>query len=212
MDAQNSETTVFVVDDDPVARSSIAALIRSKGIRTEAFESAEQFLEAFDRSCGGCLVVDVRMSGMTGLELQEQLADHNIFLPVVVITGYANVSMAVRAMRGGAITFLEKPCHEQDLWNAIEAAIERDASQRDTIQRREELRDRLATLTEGELLVLEKVIEGKPNKIVAAELDIGLRTVELRRANVLKKMEAGSLAELVQMAALIQFAPTAVKE
>jgi len=208
----DSEPTVFVVDDDPIARNSIAALIRSKGIQAETYESAESFLGRFDQSSAGCLVVDVRMSGMSGLELQEQLADHRIHLPVIIITGYANVPMAVRAMRGGAVTFLEKPCHEQDLWNAIETALEKDAGQRDMLRQQEEIRNRLATLTEGELAVMEKVIEGKPNKVVASELDIGLRTVELRRATILKKMEAGSLAELVQMAAAIEFTSAAPKE
>lgn len=202
-----NDRTVFVVDDDPAARESVAALVLSKGLQVEEFESAEGFLSAYDRRKQGCLVVDVRMTGMTGLELQDKLTREQIVLPVIVITGYANVPMAVRAMQAGAVTFLEKPCTQQLLWTSIDAALEIEDRERQQSELRKELTARLATLNRAEQIVMGKVVEGLANKRIAAELDIGLRTVELRRSNVMKAMRADSLAELVRMAILIDFLP-----
>lgn len=198
-----SEPTVFIVDDDPAARDSVAALVRSKGLPVSTFASAEEFLAAYDPARPGCLVVDVRMTGMTGIDLQEVLRQRGLRIPVIVITGFGDVPTAVRAMKAGAFTFLEKPCRDQELWSCIQKAL--DAASRLQVEetRKAEVEARLGLLTVDELRVMKEMVAGKPNKVIAAELDIGLRTVELRRANVLKKMQADSLAELVRLALLV---------
>jgi two-component system, LuxR family, response regulator FixJ len=190
---------VFIIDDDPAARDSMAALVQSHGLPAEIFASGEEFLAQFDRSKSGCLVVDVRMSGITGLELQARLNEEGIELPVVVISGYGDIPTAVHAMRNGAITFLEKACGYQKLWNSISQALEIGAENRVRRSQQCEIRRRLATLTPDERRVLEKLLDGRPNKAIARDLDLGLRTVELRRAVLLQKMQASSLAELVRM-------------
>ena len=195
----NSDKSVFVVDDDPGARESVAALVKSRGLQVLTFGSAEDFLEAYNPSQRGCLVVDVRMPGMSGLELQERLASMGSTLPVIIITGHADVPMAVRAMHAGAVTFLEKPTAEQELLANIEKALEHENRVQKEQAMRAEVETRLATLTPAEKEVLEKLLAGKPNKVIASELDLGLRTVELRRSNVMKKMQCDSLAELVRM-------------
>ncbi len=202
-----SDQIVFVVDDDPAVRESVAALVRAKGLAHETFESAEDFLRNFDREKNGCLVADVRMTGMNGLELQERLVAEGIRLAIVIITGYADVPMAVRAIQAGAVTFLEKPCQEEELWQAIRMSLDKEQSGRKLGEKRREIAARLASLSDAELAVMEKIIEGKPNKVIAAELDIGLRTAELRRAHVLQTMQADSLAELVRMAMTVDFLP-----
>ena len=201
-------TVVYVVDDDPGARKSVAALAQSHGARTMEFASAEEFLETADDQMQGCLVVDVRMEGMSGLDLQLQLLERGITLPVVVITGYANVPMAVQAMKAGAVSFLTKPCNPHKLWENITDAVEQSRADRGARVQRDSAARRLATLTDDERVVLAKVMEGLPNKRIARDLDIGLRTVELRRANLMKKMEVGSLAELVQLAVMAGFPPS----
>lgn len=206
-EAMPTEQTVFIVDDDPTVRESVAALVGARGVPVQTFGSAEEFLQDFDSTKIGCLVVDVRMTGMTGLELQEQLSAEGSQLPVIVITGYANVPMAVRAMQGGALTFLEKPCADQELWNSVRMALEWEDSQRDRNQQRQEIAAHITELTDGESAVMERMIQGQPNKHIATELDIGLRTVELRRASVLKKLHAESLAELVRMAMIVELVP-----
>ena len=190
--------TVFVVDDDPAARDSVAALVSSKGLAVECFESAEEFLATYDRSRPGCLIDDLRMDGMDGLQLQQRLIEKGIRLPVILISAYANVPTAVIAMNRGAITFLEKPCGDHELWTNIRKAIRRDQQHRSDQAARDEISRRLATLTDPERDVLECLRRGSMNKVIAAELDIGLRTVELRRANIMKKMEANSLAQLLK--------------
>jgi two-component system, LuxR family, response regulator FixJ len=194
--------TIFIVDDDPAARASVAALVQSHDMGFRAFASAEEFLAAYKPDQQGCLVVDVRMSGMTGLQLQEQIKARGYHLPVIVITGYADVPLAVRAMRAGAVTFLEKPCAEMELWESIQLALDRSAQTNG--RSRDDVRARRATLNPAELQVLEMLLIGKPNKAIALELGIGLRTVELRRANIMKKMQADSLAELVRLALLAE--------
>ena len=200
----SSDKTVFVVDDDPGARESVAALVKSRGLRVETFASAEDFLAAFDPNKRGCLVLDVRMTGMTGLELQERLVSMGSQLPVIIITGHADVPMAVRAMQAGAITFLEKPSAEQELWANIQKALEMGSRAHEQQTVRAEVERHLATLSSAERDVMEKLLAGKPNKLIAAELDLGLRTVELRRSNVMKKMHADSLADLVRMVLMVR--------
>lgn len=197
--------TVFVVDDDAAARESVLALVGLKGVRAQGFTSAEEFLSRFSPAMTGCLIVDVRMTGMSGLQLLSQLQAKMSTLPAIVITGYADVPMAVKAMQSGAMTFLEKPCQDQELWNAIQQALDREQSQLALRRQKGDIQARLATLTEDEVAVLRKLLEGLPNKRIAVDLDIGLRTVELRRSNIMKKMGAASLPELVRMAILIGF-------
>jgi FixJ family two-component response regulator len=199
--------TVFVVDDDAAARESVLALVSLKGVRAKGFASAEEFLAQFNPQLTGCLVVDVRMTGMSGLQLLQQLHSRHSTLPAIVITGYADVPMAVKAMQSGALTFLEKPCQDQELWQAIQQALDKEKSLQSLRRQKGEIEARLATLTEDEVAVLRKLLEGLPNKRIAVDLDIGLRTVELRRSNIMKKMSAASLPELVRMAILIGFLP-----
>lgn len=199
-----TKPVVFVVDDDPAARSSVAALIKSRGMAVETFASAEEFLAAYDPAKRGCLIVDVRMTGMSGIDLQEQLAAKNSTLPVVVITGFADVPMAVRAMRAGAVTFLEKPCGDQEVWSALSTALDKETQLNQLRQNRRQIEQNYAGLTPAELQVLEKLMAGLPNKSIASELDLGLRTVELRRATIMKKLQANSLAELVRLVLTIQ--------
>jgi two-component system, LuxR family, response regulator FixJ len=200
----NENKTVFVVDDDPGARESVAALVKSRGLQVSTFSSAEEFLSSYDPSKRGCLVLDVRMTGMTGLELQEKLAAQGFTLPVIIITGHADVPMAVRAMQAGAVTFLEKPAAEQELWASIQKALESEHREQQQQSLRAEVESRLETLTQAEKDVMDKLLAGKPNKIIASELDLGLRTVELRRSNIMKKMQADSLAELVRLVLLVR--------
>ena len=202
----DANPTVYVIDDDQAARESVVALVGLKGIKAQAFASAEEFLDQFEATeAAGCLVVDVRMAGMSGIELLQHLQSRRSTLPVIVITGYADVPMAVRAMQAGALTFLEKPCQEQELWQAIQQALDREQALAAQRKQRSEIEARLATLTEDEVAVFRKLLEGLPNKRIAVDLDIGLRTVELRRSNIMKKMEASSLPELVRMAILVDF-------
>jgi FixJ family two-component response regulator len=194
---------VFIVDDDVAARESMAALVRSHGVEAETFESAEQFLEHFDRNRSGCLVVDVRMSGMTGVQLQQRLIEQKVELPVILISGYGDVPTAVQAMRAGACTFLEKPCNEHQLWEAIEQALQSEANHRQLSQQRAELRRRLGTLTGQERGVLESLMAGQPNKVIAKRFDLGLRTEKMRRASILKKMGASSVQSLLRSMILL---------
>lgn len=199
--------TVFVVDDDAAARESVLALVSQKGVRAQGFASAEEFLTQFSPQLTGCLVVDVRMTGMSGLQMLQQLHARQSTLPAIVITGYADVPMAVKAMQSGALTFLEKPCQDQELWQAIQKALDKESSLQSLRRQKGEIESRLAALTPDEVAVLRKLLEGLPNKRIAVDLDIGLRTVELRRSNIMKKMQAASLPELVRMAILIGFLP-----
>jgi two-component system response regulator FixJ len=194
-----NEPTVFVVDDDEKARKSVCALVRSLGIQAEPFASAEEFLDGYVEGRPGCLVTDVRMLGMSGLELQDELNRRNIMLPVIVLTAYAKTSLTVRALKAGALTMLEKPHEDEDLWDAIRKALAEDAAGRADHQRRQEIRRRVATLLPSERKVMEMIVQGKPNKAVARQLDISVRTVENRRREIFAKLEADSVAELVRV-------------
>lgn len=196
--------SVYVIDDDPIGRESVAALVRSHGMEVETYESAETFMASFDRAGSGCMVVDMRLPGMSGMELQKRLVQDGISLPIIMITGYADIPSAVQAMRNGALTFLEKPCSDQKLWEAISQALDLEAASRLQRQQRTDIVCRLKTLSGDEHCVLDMLLAGKPNKIIARDLEMGLRTVELRRARILEKMHASSLAELVQMAMLVK--------
>jgi FixJ family two-component response regulator len=197
------EPTVFVVDDDPSLLRLIRKLLESSGRRVETFGSGQEFLAAYTPERTGCLVLDVRMPGMSGLALQERLAADAISLPILIVTGYGEVPIAVQAMRQGAFDFIEKPFSGQILLERIEAALAEDQRRRKSRVTREEVRRRRASLTPRERQVMDLVVQGKPNKLVGSALGLSPKTVEVHRANVMKKMEAGSLADLVRMSLLV---------
>ncbi len=193
---------VYIVDDDDAARESVAAMVASKGFVVRGYGSAEEFLHEFDRDGLACLLTDVRMAGMNGLELQNALRNEGCDLPVIVITGYGDVPSAVSAFRSGAVTFLEKPCDAQELWDNISKALQEYRRYREEKKEKREIVARFENLSESERDVMEAMIDGKPNKAIAADLLMGLRTVELRRASVMKKTKAKSLPDLVRMCVL----------
>jgi len=193
-------STVFVVDDDQAMRTSLQWLIESTGMRVLTFESADAFLAGYYPGRAGCLLVDVRMPGMSGLELQAYLTREGYRLPVIIITGHGDVAMAVKAMKAGAMDFIEKPFHDEDLLRSIRRALEYDQRQRVGQAAREELQARLADLTPREHEVMGMVTDGKSNREIAAALGVTPKTVEAHRARVMEKMRAESLAELVRMA------------
>jgi two-component system, LuxR family, response regulator FixJ len=193
------EPTVFIVDDDQAMRKSLHWLIESVGLSVETYPSAHRFLESYRPGRPGCLVLDMRMPGISGLELQEKLAQQQINLPVIIITGHGDVPMAVRAMKAGAVDFIEKPFNDQLLLDRIQHALEQDAEHRSTQAQREEVAARLTMLTPREREVMEMVVAGKPNKVVAAQLGVSAKTVEAHRARVMEKMQAKSLADLIRM-------------
>lgn len=203
MDAP-STATIFIVEDDDAVRDSIQALIQSCGYHTAAFPSAEAFLAQAAPTVEGCLISDVRMPGISGLELLDEIKRRGLKLRVVLITAFADVPMAVRAMQSGAVTFLEKPFENSALLAGVEQALNFDHAQRHAQNTIADLEQRLTTLTADERVVLGRILEGMPNKRIASDLDIGLRTVELRRANIMKKMGADSLAQLVRMTLFLE--------
>jgi len=192
-------TTVFVVDDDEAVRTSLKLLLRSVGLPVETFTSAQEFLGRFDAERPGCLVLDIRMPGMSGLELQEHLNAMHAMIPVVFITGHGDVPMAVEAMQHGAVDFIQKPFRDQDLIDRINQALEKDHDNRAGLRERDSIRAHIADLTPREREVLDLVTAGKANKVIAGDLDVSQRTVEIHRARVMEKMGASSLAHLVRM-------------
>jgi FixJ family two-component response regulator len=200
---------VFIVDDDPGVRDALRRLITSVGLAAEAFATAQAFLTARRPDAPGCLVLDVRLPGLSGLDLQRELAAIDASLPIIFLTGYGDIPMSVRAMKAGAVEFLTKPFREQDLLDAIRHAIDRDRVA--WTERREltELRHRYGSLTPRERDVLAGVIAGLLNKQIAAELGTSEVTVKEQRGHVMQKMQAGSVAELVRTAARLGIAPAA---
>lgn len=196
--ATTQSSTVFVIDDDEAARLSVCALATSMHVAAEAFASVEEFLAQFDPNRPGCIVADVRMPGASGVDLLQMLADRGAHIPVIVVTAFADTPLTVRAMKGGAVTFLEKPCSEHELWDAIREALARDSANRAAQESRRQHQERLAKLTADERQVLDMLVEGKPNKLIAKELDVSLRTVESRRHNVFHKTGTSTVAELVR--------------
>ena len=192
------EPVVFVVDDDPAMRRSLRWLIESVGLGVATFETAEAFLQAYNGSQPGCLVLDVRMPGMSGLELQAALAARRLSLPTIIVTGHADVTMAVRAVQNGALDFLEKPFSDQILLDRIRQAIELDRQERARRDRQRHIAERIARLTSREQEVMRLVVQGKSNKEVASALALSPKTVEVHRAHVMEKMEVDSLAELIR--------------
>jgi two-component system response regulator FixJ len=191
--------TVFVVDDDDAVRTSLRLLLKSVGLPVETFGSAHEFLELFDADRAGCLVLDIRMPGMSGLELQQRLNEMHAIVPIVFITGHGDVPMAVEAMQYGAVDFIQKPFRDQDLIDRINQALEKDRDNRAGLKERDAIRRRIQQLTPREREVLELVTRGKANKVIAADLNVSQRTVEIHRARAMEKMGASSLAHLVRM-------------
>lgn len=198
---------VHIVDDDEAVRQSLAFMLGSVGLPIRLYESAKEFLEALDPSLCGCLVTDVRMPEMTGIELLSRIKDRMPLLPAIVITGHGDIPLAVEAMKAGAVDFIEKPFEEEVLLKAVEAALDKAGGETDG--QLPEVLSRLATLSERERQVLEGLVAGQANKVIAAAHGISPRTVEVYRANVMTKMQAKSLPELVRMAVLAHVPPPA---
>jgi two-component system, LuxR family, response regulator FixJ len=194
-----ADAVVYIVDDDRAARDAVAALVGEMGVTAKKYASAEDFLQAYDGHRPGCLVTDVRMLGMSGIELQDQLARRGVSLSVIVLTAYADTPTTIRAIKQGAVTLLEKPCRDQELWDAINAALREDVTKCQRDQRLAGIRRRLDALTPAERRVLERMVQGDSNKIMAKRLGVSVRTIEVRRASVFRKMQCESLAELVRM-------------
>lgn len=195
-----SNPVVHVIDDDDAARDSLSFLLRSARIEVCAYESAPDFLTTIKNLPAGCIITDVRMPEMTGIELLRRLRDTKIDIPVIVITGHGDIPLAVEAMKHGAADFFEKPYDDDALLAAIQAALNRQETAAQKNAELAALNERLASLSQRERQVLEGLVAGKPNKIIAFDHDISPRTVEIYRANVMTKMQAGSLSELVRMA------------
>jgi two-component system, LuxR family, response regulator FixJ len=195
----DEEPTIFLVDDDAAALRALAAVVKVVFPRVLSFTSAADFLAGYRSHHSGCLVLDVAMPGMNGLELHRKLIRDKINMPVIYVTGHGNVAMAVEAMQMGAVNFLEKPVQEHELWDSIRKALELELQNHRRRIRRQHAEERLTKLTVGEREVLNLILEGKRNKEIALHLDLSTRSIEDRRARIMKKMSAGSLAELVQL-------------
>lgn len=195
----SNSQTVFLVDDDSSIRQAMGMLLESVGLDNEIFKSADDFLQKVSDDRSGCLVLDIRMPGKSGLELQEILAARGNSMPVIFVTGHGDIPMAVEAMRNGAVDFIQKPFRDQELLDRIGAALRTDESRRALIEETTKIKARIERLTKREHEVLDLVVTGKPNKIIAYELNVSQRTVEIHRARVMEKMEAQSLADLVRM-------------
>lgn len=194
------QPVIIVVDDDPSIRKAIDRLLRSVGLRVELFESAQEFLQSNRLDAPSCIVLDVRLPGQSGLNLQRDLAAAHMHVPIIFITGHGDIPMSVRAMKAGAVEFLTKPFHDQDLLDAIEVALEKDCARRAEEKFVTELRERFDKLTARERQVMQLVVAGRLNKQIAAELGISEMTAKIHRSQVFRKMEAVSLPALVRMA------------
>lgn len=202
----SDEATVFIVDDDEAVRDSLSFLMQSVGLPTESFDSADSFLQASPTQSAGCLLLDIRMPGMSGLELQGVLEERDIHLPVIFISGHADVPMAVRALKAGAFDFVEKPFNDQLLLDRVQRAIETDRQKRQNEAQLDEWRARMETLTPREVEVMELVVDGAANKVISATLGVSLKTVEAHRARVMDKLKADSLSHLVRMSVVLKAA------
>jgi two-component system, LuxR family, response regulator FixJ len=196
---KDSQALVFVVDDDEAVRSSTKLLLKSVGLPAVTYSSAQEFLDNYDPLQPGCVVLDVRMPLMSGLELQQLLNIRGAIIPVIFITGHGDIPMAVEAMQHGAFDFLQKPFRDQDLLDRVQKALEKDRVNRVQLREKTRIQERRDSLTPREREILELMTRGKPNKVMAADLGVSQRTVEIHRARVMEKMGASSLAQLVRM-------------
>jgi FixJ family two-component response regulator len=197
------ESQVFVIDDDQAVRDSLALLLKSMGQKARLFDSAQAFLEQYSPEMSGCIVLDIRMPGMSGMELQQRLKAIHCTIPVIFVTGHGDVPMAVEAMQQGAFDFIQKPFRDQELLDRINQALTWDTEHRSEEERRRLVQERFGTLTPREREVLDCVVRGLANKVIAMDLELSQRTVEIHRARVMEKMGARSLADLVRMSLLI---------
>nr|WP_298721992.1 response regulator transcription factor [uncultured Steroidobacter sp.] len=191
--------TIYIVDDDDGMRRALSVLMSTVGYNAVTFERPTEFLQKLDPNQPGCLVLDVRMPEMSGLEVQQQLNRSGSMLPVILITGHGDIPMAVQAMKDGAFDFLQKPFRDQDLLDRINGALKQDAENRETVERHADLKRRSESLTPREREVMALVVDGRANKVIAIDLGLSERTVEIHRANVMEKMQARSVAHLVKM-------------
>jgi two-component system response regulator FixJ len=197
------QSKVYIVDDDDAVRNSLRLLFKTVGIEAIGFESGDSFLHDYDRDWQGCIVLDIRMPGTSGLEVQKILEERSNTLPIIFITGHGDVPMAVEAMQLGAFDFVQKPFRDQELMDRVAQALAaNEESQQETLQKRH-VADCYATLTPRETEVMECVVKGQANKVIAMDLEVSQRTVEIHRARVMEKMRARSLAELVRMSLLL---------
>lgn len=203
-ETEEDKAIVFIVDDDASVRDSLRWLIESVQLQVQCFATAQEFLQGYQSQQTGCVVLDVRMPGLSGLDLQEELRQQGFVLPVIIITGHADVPMAVRAFKSGVFDFIEKPFNDQHLIDRIHQAINKSRSQKVNIQRWQDARDRLEKLSSREVQVLDCIVSGSSNKTMARELDISVKTIETHRANLMSKMQAGSVSELVRIALLAE--------
>jgi FixJ family two-component response regulator len=199
---------VFIVDDDDAVRRALERLIRSVGLEVETFASGQEFLRRDPPERAACLVADVRMPGMSGLELQRELAKVGLSMPIIFMTGHGTVPMSVRAMKAGAVDFLQKPVDEQQLLDVIHQALETGAREKEDFTRQAEIRSRMESLTAREKEVFALVVSGMLNKQIAAELGASEKTIKVHRARVMQKMQADSLADLVRMAERLDIRPS----
>jgi two-component system response regulator TtrR len=198
--SHDQQPTVYVVDDDESIRTLWRWLMESNAIPVKTFGTASAFIESYRSGSAGCLVLDLRLPGMSGLELQQYLNGRGIEIPIVFVTGHGDVPAAVSALKGGAVDFIQKPFSHREVLSIIQKAFQRDAQNREKRARRSRTADRLASLTEREREVLQRIVEGKPNKVIASELVISVKTVEFHRAKVMEKTGVDSVAELVHIA------------
>lgn len=196
----SEQPTIFIVDDDEQVRNALSLLMESVGLNVEKYPTAQAYLDTFDSSKAGCLILDVRMPGMSGLDLQARLTAEKIHPPIIIITGHGDVPMAVKAVSAGAIDFIEKPFNNQSMLDSVHRAIELDAVHRGESSRLEDIEEHFNSLTPREKEVLLSVIEGKRNKVIAFDLNISQSTVEAHRSKVMDKMAASSLSNLMRMA------------
>lgn len=196
--------TVYIVDDEEPVRNALRFLAKSDGLNSESFDSAQAFLDSLENIGPGCLLLDVFMPDMTGLELQEALLERKAEIPVIILTGHADVATAVRAMKGGATDFIEKPFDSEDLLERVHQCLSGEAKRRESLEWRKQAGERLARLTRRELQVMEGLVAGKRNKQIGEKLFISFRTVELHRASIMEKLEANSLSDVVRIALLAE--------
>lgn len=199
------DSTVFIVDDDEAVRDSLGLLIESAGYQVETYASGEAFLDTYNQDRNGCLVLDIRMPGMNGIQLQQALAKRHSALPIIFITGHGDIPMAVEAIKRGAADFLPKPFRDGELLGRINEVFTEQASKRHDIEEQQKILQRLTELTDREAEIMLLMAEGKANKVIAIDLGISQRTVEVHRGRVMKKMQARSLAQLVRMLMLINY-------
>ncbi|WP_373000097.1 response regulator FixJ [Marinobacter sp.] len=193
------QQTVYVVEDDEAVRDSLELLLKSDGKPVQTYESANAFLKDYSDKMAGCIVLDIRMPGMDGMELQKKLNEKHSILPIIFVTGHGDVPMAVDAMKEGAVDFIQKPYREEALLEKIEAALKQDLEQRKSLDEKQEIIRRIKSLTPREHEIMDRMIAGQANKVIAIELEISQRTVEIHRSRVMHKMGTHSLAHLVRM-------------